>query len=228
MRLSSQLGHATAFVQVATYHYDIKRMDDQRADGRGSLQVIRTHSSAAVQAVGLHGHPQRSGPLLFRAQVIGGDLDVTMPMAPPSGIQAFKAFLVQVGSRAPELHVERRSAWARCQNLPGSVPPCLTNWPNAGAVHVLAAHGAGALVPPQRHLGQGGERASLSCLVLVAMQRCIPVTPSCPWPLGSQVSAGILHHVALGLQYLHSKGIIHGGASALRSGRARCALAEFM
>ncbi len=88
-------------MQVATYHYDIKRVNDQAsrtqsASGTGSsLQVraglpfLRSLSSwyGFALIILLHVHLQVKGP--------AASLEITHSSA-ASGIQAFKVFLVQV------------------------------------------------------------------------------------------------------------------------------------
>ncbi len=87
-----------AHAQVATYHYDIKRMDDQ--PDSGGLQV---RVGAAEQRSRLWKHAcgraecARFASLVL--QVVPGDdasLEVAPQAAVAAGVQAFKVFLVQV------------------------------------------------------------------------------------------------------------------------------------
>ncbi len=94
--LSSHYSLQRVPVQVATYHHDIKRMDDSvMASGQGGLQVC-----LCCCCVKQHGVlPRRLSLTVWmactRVQIIGGD--ASMPDAAPStGMRAFKVFLIQV------------------------------------------------------------------------------------------------------------------------------------
>ncbi len=202
--------------QVATYHYDIKRVNDQLADGErpsggaGSLQVRAcplllsfTLPRPAFTLIILlpHLHSQVKGP--------AASLEITHSSA-ASGIQAFKVFLVQV---RPLLAV--MSTWRETWRKESNAWLVLVR---AGAVHVLAAHGAAPGRVCERDAGHqnGAPRHSrMRWLKRRGVRSAsLPATSALvPGVLAAQSTVvQVLSQIASGLEYLHGQGIIHGGA----------------
>ncbi len=160
------------------------------------LSVSAPHGASSLQLNVWHA----------RLQIIGGDATMT-DAEPPAGMRAFKVFLIQVsGPRC--LLLRLRSA------PPSPIPPL--SWCSSlqelctCSLTAVLEHGA-ILYNPQSMVRcscvPGWRRDLLRRHLLLRL-----LTSSSHGFCFQGMILGLLHQLALGLEYLHGMGIIHGGA----------------
>ncbi len=158
-------------------------------------------------------------------QVTGtASLDITRPPA-GVGVQAYKVFLIQV--RARMLRQRRLPAllflrgtdvpWGkRAAPLPLAAVQELCTCP----LRMVLQHGALQINPNKLVRSRAYGHTSTLCGLPPA--RSATLRLCCAHVNVQSAVASLLHQVATGLEYLHGRGIIHGGAPEAEAVRCRC------